>query len=654
MKRGRSGGSWGPAVALSATVVLVQGWGLTPVSARAPDFTELTVEQLMNIEVTSVSKRPEPRSEAPAAVYVITQDDIRRAGVTSIPEALRLAPGVEVAKVDSNKWAIGIRGFASRLARSVLVLIDGRSVYTPLFAGTYWEVQDLLLDDINRIEVIRGPGGTLWGANAFNGVINIITKNAQETQGALVTAGGGSEEQGFVGTRYGGRIGTNAFYRLYGKFFNRDGGFDTSGDVYDVWHMGQGGFRVDWNATEVDSLKLQGDLYEGETGQRTAVTPGVNVEKYADVSGGNVLGRWSHTLSPTSDLSVKLYYDHTFRREPTFHDELNTFDFDGQHHFRLPGQQEIVWGFNFRYYEDRTGGGSSIRFVPPDRSFNLVSGFLQDEIAVLDDQLRLTVGSKLEHNDFSGFEYQPSGRLLWAPQSWQALWAAVSRAVRTPSRIEDGFMLDAPPFRLIGDGHFVSEKVLAYELGHRIQPVEPVFIDTALFYNRYTDLLSLETGLPFPEAQPPPPHMVVPIFIRNKLDGESYGFEVAADAVVNEWWRLHASYAYLQVNLQRDADSNDTLTQRTARDSAHNMFALRSNINLPGRWEIDTNLRYVEGLPNQHVEGYSTLDVRLAKAVTEQLELAAVGQNLLQAHHSEFGGGTQVERGAFGQMRWQW
>jgi iron complex outermembrane receptor protein len=682
MDRNRAGYLYqAPSHILNAIFLLVLACALVagrPVSASPPNLAELSIEELMNIEVTTVSKRSEPRSEAPAAVYVITQEDIRRSGVTSIPEALRLAPGVEVAKIDSNKWAIGIRGFASRLARSVLVLIDGRSVYTPLFAGTYWEVQDTLLDDVDRIEVIRGPGGTLWGANAFNGVINIITKNAKDTQGGLTTAGGGNEEQGFAATRYGGRLGEHAFYRVYGKFFNRDGGFNPSGDAYDGWHMGRGGFRIDWDATAHDALTLQGDLYAGETGQRSTITqysPPIDTvaERNADLSGGNVLGRWRRTLSSTSEVSLQVYYDHTFRREPTFRDELDTVDLEAQHRVRLPWRQQLVWGFNYRFNDERTGAVPTITLVPPNKSFALYSGFLQDEVELVEDTLRLTIGSKFEHNDFSGFEYQPSGRLLWTPRSWQMLWASISRAVRTPSRIEDGLVITASPLnqsacqfgatpcvfpRVVGDGGFHSEKVLAYELGHRIQPADPVFFDTAIFYNRYTGLESLEiretSPLPVPEAEPPPPHSIVPYQLRNKLDGESYGFEVAADALPTAWLRLHATYAYLQTNLQRQSDSTDPISRAAARDSPHNQFSLRSSIDLPTQWELDALLRYVEGLPHQQVEGYSSLDVRVAKHVTEHIELAAVGQNLLQDHHSEFGGGTQVQRGAYGQVRWQW
>jgi len=337
----------------------------------------------------------------------------------------------------------------------------------------------------------------------------------------------------------------------------------------------------------------------------------------------------------------------------------------------LPGRQGITWGFNYRFNDDRTGAVPTTMFVPANRDFNLISAFVQDEIGLLPDTLRLTLGSKFEHNDFSGFEYQPSGRLLWTPLPWQTIWASISRAVRTPSRVEDGLLITAPPMslgplatcqlpaplcfpRVIGDGNFGAEKILAYELGHRLQPFDPLFIDTAIFYNRYSDLLSLETGASFLEDLPPPPHQIVPLFIRNRLDGESYGFEIAADTVITDWWRLNATYSYLQVQLQRDATSNDVTQRGQARDSPHHSFFLRSITNLPGRWEIDGMLRYVEGLPHQRVEGYSTLDVRVAKHVTEQLELAAVGQNLLQEHHREFGGGTQMQRGAYGQVRWRW
>jgi iron complex outermembrane receptor protein len=381
------------------------GWtaNSSPPHRERPDPTQISLEALRDVEVVTISKRPEKRTEVAAAVYIITQEDIRHAGVTSIPEALRLAPGVQVARIDANKWAVGVRGFASRLSRSLLVLIDDRNVYSPLFAGVYWENQDTLLADIDRIEVIRGSGGTIWGANAVNGVINIITKRAQETQGGLLS---------------GGQIGQDFFYRVYGKAFNRDTGLYRNSSDFDDWRMGQLEFRTDWQVQTSDTLTLQGDLYGGQSGQRTVITtlapPSATiVEEDADLAGGNLLGRWQHTFSTTSDLTLQIYYDRTHRREPTFREDRDTFDIDVQHRFRLPWQQEIIWGLGYRLTSGDTNTIPSIAFVPARRTNQIFSAFVQDEIALVAERLHFIIGSKFEHNDYSGFEVQPSGKVTW-------------------------------------------------------------------------------------------------------------------------------------------------------------------------------------------------------------------------------------------------
>lgn len=397
--------------------ILVVGFFLftaDPTWAQQPNplsnLKQLSLEELMNIEVTSIARKEQRVADTAAAIYVITQEDIQRSGVTSIPEALRLAPGVEVSRVDSNKWAIGVRGFGSRLSRSLLVLMDGRSVYTPLFAGVYWEVQDTLLEDIDRIEVIRGSGGTLWGANAVNGVINIITKKAQDTQGLLLSGGGGSEEKGFGSLRYGGKVGENFNYRIYGKGFRRDAAATRGLSDFDDWQMGQGGFRTDWKPHEGDSLTIQGDAYDGRSGQRTQVSRlsapfSIPVQEDAEFSGMNLLGRWSRTLSKSSSLALQMYYDRTDRREPTFQEQRNTFDFDFQHRLQPTGRQELIWGLGYRYTRGDTKSVPTITISPSNRADNLFSAFVQDEIVLVQDRLRLTVGSKFEHNDYSGFEF---------------------------------------------------------------------------------------------------------------------------------------------------------------------------------------------------------------------------------------------------------
>jgi iron complex outermembrane receptor protein len=655
--------------ALLLVLVASIGWA-ADLQARQ-DLTGISLEELMAVEVTTVSRKPEKLSEVADAIYVITQEDIRRSGVTSIPEALRLAPDVQVARIDANKWAIGVRGFSSRLSRSLLVLIDGRSVYSPLFAGVYWEVQDTLLEDIERIEVIRGPGGALWGANAVNGIINIITKRAKDTQGGLLTAGGGSEEQGFGGFRYGGEIGHSLYYRVYGKFFNRDAGFHRNTSDFDDWYMGQGGFRADWEGQAGDTLTLQGDIYSGKSGQRTAITtfspPFLTiVEEDADLSGGNILGRWQHMFNHTSDLVLQLYYDRTYRREPNLREARDTFDVDFQHRFALPWRQEIIWGLGYRLTADDTSAVSTVVFMPKHRTDHLFSAFVQDEIVLVTDRLRLTIGSKFEHNDYSGFEAQPSGRLLWTPTPWHTLWGSITRAVRTPSRVEHDLALTGladptiPAFtRLLGNEEFDAEKVLAYQLGYRVQPMPGLFLDIAAFYQQYTNLLSLEPGMSFTETSPLPAHTVRPLSVQNKLHGEVYGVELASDWQVFDWWRLAGVYAYLQINLHRDTDSLDlTTAAATEGASPQHQASLRSFMTLPGNLEFDLVWRYVDSLSSQSVGSYFNLDARLGWHPNQNLEIAVVGQNLLEDHHPEFGGGsgglTEVERSVYGKMTWRW
>ena len=639
------------------------------------DLTALSLEELMNVEVTTVSKKPEQRATAADAIFVLTGEDIRRSGATSIPEALRLVPGVQVARIDSNKWAIGVRGFATRLARSVLVLIDGRSVYNPLFAGTYWEIQDTMLEDIERIEVIRGPGGALWGANAFNGVINIITKDAAATQGALVSGGGGNEERGFGAARWGGKIGDKLFYRAYGKYFNRDGGHPSD---YDDWMMARGGFRVDWRPQEGDAFTLQGDLYDGELGNRVVAaqfTPPFTqlLHEDTDASGGNVLGRWTRDLEPGSALSLQLYYDHAFRRDSNFREQRDSFDVDAQHHLQLPWRQDVVWGLEYRLTADDTGGIPGVALVPASRTDNVVSFFVQDELALFPERFHVTLGSRLEHNDYSGFEIQPSMRFLWTPLTAQTFWASISRAVRTPSRLEDDAQITGPPLnldpnqpgqcapepclfsRLVGDRDFDSEEVLAYQVGYRARLASRLFVDAVGFYQDFDNLLSVERGTPFSEASPPPAHSILPLRIANKLHGESYGATLSANAFLTERWRIYAAYTYLHIDLKRDPGSVDTFQPQVIEGSSpQNQVVAHSQVDLPWNIELDSTFRYVDNLPAQLVGGYATFDVRLGMHVTEHLELAVVGQNLADNHHREFAGGSGVERSAYGLVRWRW
>jgi iron complex outermembrane recepter protein len=614
-----------------------------PAPGSVSELKKLSFEELVDMEVTSVSRRPEKLSATASAVQVITQEEIHRSGATSLPEALRLASNMEVAQVDSHQWAISARGLNTTSANDLQVLMDGRALYTPLYAGVFWDAQDTLLADIDRIEVISGPGATLWGANAVNGVINITTKQAKDTQGALLEGGGGTELRGFGGVRYGGELATNVFYRVYGKYFNRDSTALPNGrDATNDWQMGQGGFRLDWESSDANLITLQGDLYAGRINQ-----PGTNSQIRLD--GGNVIGRWSRTLSDGSDFKLQLYYDRTHRDIPrTFDEDLDTYDADFQHHFHLGSRNDVIWGLGYRLTEDDVGHSAALAFVPPRVSRQLFSGFVQDEIALIEDRLFLTLGTKVEHNDYTGFEVEPSGRLAWLLTQRQTLWGAISRAVRMPSRIDRDFYIPGnPPFLLTPGTNFVSEELLAYELGYRIEPHPRLLLSAAAFYNDYDKIRSLE------RVNPPAPF---PVVIANGLKGETYGAELTADYRLTDWWRLRAGYTELQIHLRPRPGSADTSNGANAGHDPNHQFFLHSSVDLPANFQFDAAFRYVSHIANQSVPAYSELDLRLAWAPTPKLEFSVVGQNLLHAQHPEFGAPTsrqEIERSVYGKVTWR-
>ncbi len=665
-------------MALLMTMFLVGGqvntsWGDSrPNNEEAVGhLTQISLEDLGNIEVTTASKEPMKASLTPAAIYVITQEDIRRSGATSIPEVLRLAPGVEVARIDSDTWSVGVRGFGGSLSRSVLVLIDGRSVYTPLFAGVWWQVQDTMLEDVERIEVIRGPGGTIWGANAVNGVINIITKGARDTHGVLASTGGGNLDQGFLNFRYGAGNGKTFDYRVYGKAFTRGPEFHPNGRQFDDWRMAQTGFRADWDLHNRDTLTLQGDLYNGDAGQSVGITTYsapyfTNVEQNAEVAGGNLVGRWKRLLGAGSDIQLETYYDRTNRGQVNFAETRDTFDIDFVHHLSLPGRQNFLWGLG-----TRLSSGSAnpvvptVVFTPYHQTDKLYSAFVQDEIPIVGDRLSLTIGSKFLHNDYSGFEIEPSARLLWKVKPQQAVWAAITRAVRTPSRIEEDLqltgLLSPNPltfFRIIGDRKFSSEHLIGYEAGYRSLVRKDLSVDIAAFYNRYDNLLSIEPGGPFLESSPPPSHVVLPFMFRNGLLGNTAGFEIAPDWTLTRWWRLRGSYSYLHMNLRRTAASQDASTVNSTQGSSpHHQVLVQSSLDLHKKFALDQSLRYVSALPAQGVAAYSTADVGFTWRATPGLNLSIVGQNLFQPHHAEFGGDpgslVGIKRSVYLKIMWQ-
>lgn len=612
----------------------------------------LSLEELGNVEVTSVNKEPDEVWHTPAAIYVITAEQIRRSGYRTIPQLLRLAPGVEVQQMDSNKWAVGIRGFGSRLSKSVLVLIDGRSLYTPLFRGVYWEMHDVFIEDIDRIEVIRGPGGTIWGSNAVNGVVNIITKNAKDTQGVVVAAGGGNVEQGFVDARYGGVSG-NFAYRMYGKAFTRGPQYHKDGRNFDDWRRQQFGFRSDWDITANDSLMIEGDIYNADAGSKLNVStfspPAIfPVEGNVGISGGDIVANWKHRFSEKSDLQILAYYDRTNRNDLNYAESRNTFDVDLTYH-RRAGRNNIILGAEAHVSPSSfTQLVPTVDFEPHDQTYRIYGGFLQDDITLVENKLSLQVGTKLENNSFSGFDWQPSARLLWTPRKQQSFWAAVTKAVRTPSRIEDNFQFNAlvvpalPLYiRLIGDGNFAPEKMLGYEAGYRQFFSPRVYVDFASYYNSYDDLLSVENRPVVVETTPAPVHLVLPIFLRNGLEGETYGGEISPSVQIAPWWQVKGSYSFLHLNVRRKPWSDDASSvAQTEGGSPSSVVVFQSLLNLPRNFELDLTYRYSSALksPDLKIPSWSTGDARLGWGFHKNFDLSIVGENLFQPHHPEFAG----------------
>ena len=625
---------------------------------------KMSLEELMNIEVMSVSRHAEKLLDAASAIQVVTGEDIRRSGASSLPEALRLADNLEVAQKNSHDWGISARGFNTDLANKLLVLVDGRTVYTPLYSGVFWDAQDYLLEDLDRIEVISGPGGTLWGANAVNGVINITSKSAKDTQGGYFEAGGGTELQQFYGARYGGKLAPDVFFRVYGKYTERDNAVTATGaETNDASHIGRGGFRLDATNSASNAFTLQGDLYNGI---EQTLTGGDS-----RVSGGNILGRWTKDYSEDSDLSLQLYYDRThislpkpsngFAPAGQLGDSLDTYDLDFQHRFLL-GKSHLVWGLGYRFTNDKVQNAPNVGFLPAQLEQHLYSGFVQDEIALAPD-VTFTFGSKVEHNDYTGYEFEPGIRLQWNVDSRNMVWSAISRAVRTPSRIDrdliEPTLLPAPfPNSILsGSPDFESETVIAYELGYRAQINPKLATTVSTFYNDYDRIRSIT---PAPAAFP---SFGFPLVFHNNLEGETYGVELTANYQLLDWWRLHAGYDFLKEHLRVKPGQVDFSNALNEVADPQQQLSIRSSMDLPHRLEFDADLRWVDTLHNNNgptpgsVPSYAELDVRVGWHPTSQLELSVVGQNLLDDHHPEYGfpGAARVEseRGVYGKATWR-
>lgn len=606
----------------------------SPLPVESGQLSDLSIEELSEIEISSVSRRPEPLHKAAAAIYVINRDDIRRAGASSLPEILRLAPNLQVAQLDASRYAISARGFNSTSANKLLVLIDGRTVYTPLFSGVFWDVQDTLLEDIERIEVVSGPGGTLWGSNAVNGVINIITRSARNTVGTLLQAEAGKRERNLA-VRHGIQLNDDASLRVYGKGFNRADSYAPPGSAArDGWQKGQGGFRFDWQRS-ADALSVQGDAYDG------GIEQGARPD--ASISGVNLLGRWNRQLADGGELQFQAYYDRTRRALPeVFSETLETGDIELQHRLSWGEHQDIVWGGGYRLLRDDVSNSPVLAFLPEKRRLHLSNLFVQDRIT-LAPAWKLSLGAKLEHNSYSGLEFLPDARLAWQASPNSLLWGAISRAVRTPSRIDREFFVPATaPFLLTG-GDFQSEKLIAYELGYRAQPGSGLSYSITLFHHDYERLRSLEQA----------PGGGSPFVIGNRMQGRSDGLEAWGSYQATRDWRLTAGYTRLWKHLRFAADSSDSNLAAAGNDPAHQFF-LRSSHNLPHGLELDFFLRAISELPQPAIPSYVAVDARLGWHIRRDIELSLIGNNLFDRRHQEFASTVASELGRSIQMRLRW
>lgn len=636
------------------------------------DLTEVSMEGLMDLEVTSASKKEQRLSEVPAALFVITQEDIRRSGATNIPDLLRMVPGLDVAQINASTWAISARGFNLQFANKLLVLIDGRAVYTPLFGGVYWDTQDVPLEDIDRIEVIRGPGGTVWGANAVNGVINILTRKAEDTHGLLLTAGVGSVAQEFGTVQYGGALNADTNYRFFTKYSNTNRSPDLDGqDADDDWRLLHAGFRTDSNLSPNDALTLQGDVYAGAEGASIVhsifVPPqDIVVQRLIDLSGGNALARWNHAFSSKCDTSLQMYFDRYRRDGPDSDETRNTFDIDFQNHIVLASRHDLIMGFGYRHTADQTVGTIDRSFIPANDAGYLFSMFLQDQIALKRDRVNLYAGTKLENSYFTGFDLQPSIRLAWTPGARHTFWGAISRASRTPTRRDEGLnaALAALPgpseSALLGNTNFKAEHVIAYEMGYRAQPGERLSLAASFFFNDYHDLESIEPEPPFFNANSIPPLLVLPQVLSNKLHATTDGVEGYLRWRVIKRWTVSPGYSLLQMHVHHDPASQDAVSiQDIQGSSPAHQAQLRSHLELSRRIGWDLNAYFVDRLRAAPVPSYTRLDTQMSWRFGESGAFTLVGQNLLQDHHFEFNdflqsvNSTQIKRSAYARITWR-
>ena len=662
-----------PLLAVLALLTVPAWAGVPQEKPPPPDLADASLEELMNIQVTSVSKKEQKLGKAGAAIYVTTQEDIRRSGATNIPDLPRMVPGVDVAQIIASVWAISIRGFNDRYGDKVLVLIDGRSVYSPTSGGVNWDHQDVPLEDIERIEVIRGPGGVIWGANAMNGVINIITMSAKATQGGLMRAGTGSEDSAQLLAQYGGKLGAKGAYRVFGNYANvRNANFPDGTEAGDGWHKSHAGFRSDWNFSARDSVTVQGDLFKSSEWQPISTVYTNQMFREATLNdketndAGNVLGRWSHILSNGSDASLQLYYDRYEHGDRGLSETRNTVDLDFQHHLAVGARHDIVWGLGYRVTSDHFRRGYGLSYTPSRRTDGLASTFVADEIKIA-GSLWVTLGSRFEHNNYTGLEYQPNAQLVWTPKSGQAIWMSASRAIREPARADVQLENDVAAFRLengvlavvklLGTSGRKAEQLHDYEAGYRTQIGKRLSVDVAAFSSYYLGLQTNEPGIPYFTATPAPFHLVVPTLFQTNASGHTCGGEIFANWNVTRRWRVSPGFSFIHMNVVGDSSSQDPDAGEIVTQTQARQFQVRSFLNLTRRLDWDTALSYVGKLGAGPTPSYTRVDTRFGWRIGESLEIGIAGQNLLTPRHAEFVdtfqlNHTLVERRVFGKVTW--
>ena len=643
-------------------------------AGEAPSLADYSLEQLMDVsvEVSSAGRKPQKLEDTAAAIHVITREDIRRSGMTSLPELLRMAPGMQVARIDGGTWAISSRGFNAKNSDNLLVMLDGRVLQSPSFTGVYWDAQDVVLEDIERIEVIRGSGGALWGANAVTGIINIITRSAAATQGGMVSGGAGNHEhQGTV--RYGGTLGENGHYRVYARNIEQDNFKLASGaEAHDQHDLRSAGFRADWDISGGNSLTVQGDTYTGgsdHTGSTITLSPPASTPTgyTIDLKGSNLLARWKSALSVTDEWALQFYYDTYERRYFNLGEQRDTYDLDFQKRFLWGDRHDIVWGAGYRQTRDRMDNTFVVSYTPASRTDSVLNAFFQDEIALNKDSLHLIVGSKFEHNDYTGFEYEPNLRLRWKIDERQTAWAAISRAVHTPSRTDaDGRVTPtvtpgpggiANVLQLQSNPAIQSEQMLSCEAGYRVHPGERSQMDVAAFYSEYHHLMTLEPAASYLVAGSPA-YRVLPQVFFNKANATTHGLELAASWYPSDKWQLKVAYTWLKMAIRRDADSKDNSIEKEVGRSPQSQFQFQVFHSPAANVDLSTSLYYVDSLPSLNVPAYTRLDARVGWRVRRDLELSLTGRNLLDPGHPEFINpsgprNSEVPRNLLGAATWR-